>query len=95
MLIDKFYRKMNSKTLMIRKEEIASHISEYLQKNNHAGDTLEGITKWWVMAQQLEVSVSTVKEALSQLEANGFVVEKRGADGRTRYQACVPSKRES
>lgn len=80
---------------MMRKEEVASHICDYLQKNTHAGDTLEGIAKWWVMAQQLEVSVSTVKDALSQLEANGFVVEKRGADGRTRYQACLPAKGES
>ena len=76
-------------------EEIASHISEYLQKHTHAGDTLEGIAKWWVMSQQLEVSVTTVQEALAHLEATGDVVEKRGADGRTRYRACLPSKRES
>jgi DNA-binding transcriptional regulator YhcF (GntR family) len=80
---------------MIRKEEIASHISEYLQKHTHASDTLEGIAKWWVMSQQLDVSVSTVQKALAQLEASGVVIEKRGADGRTRYQACLPSKGKS
>ncbi len=73
---------------MIRKEEIAIHISKYLQEHKHAGDTLEGITKWWVMSQELDVSLSNVQEALAQLQANGVVVENKGADGRTRYQAC-------
>ena len=80
---------------MTRKEEIAGYISRYLQERTHAGDTLEGIAKWWVMSQQLDVSISTVQQALEQLEASGVVVENRGADGRTRYLARAPSNGES
>lgn len=80
---------------MIGEEEIAGYISKYLQENAHAGDTLEGITKWWVMSQQLDISISTVKQALERLEARGVVVGNKGADGRTRYLASVPSKGES
>jgi predicted transcriptional regulator len=83
------------KTLMIRKKEIAVYISKYLQEREHAGDTLEGIAKWWVMSQQLDVSISTVQQALEQLEASGIVIENRGADGRTRYLARPPSSGKS
>ncbi len=80
---------------MIRKEEIADYISKYLQEHRNAGDTLEGIVKWWVMSQQLDLSVSTVQQALEQLEASGIVVKNRGADGRTRYLVRAPSNGET
>jgi hypothetical protein len=63
---------------MIRKAEIAGYISKYLQEREHAGDTPEGIAKWWVMSRQLDVSIWTVQQALEQLEASGIVVEKKG-----------------
>ena len=69
---------MTQKTLVLR-------IVEYLRKHKHAGDTLEGVTRWWMMNQQVNDSLTEVHEALEQLNAQGLVAVRKGPDGRSLY----------
>ena len=61
-------------------EEVAASIFNYLQENPDAGDTLEGITTWWLLRQRLGESLAMVQEAIEQLKAKGLVVEQKRMD---------------
>ena len=64
-------------------------ILEYLQTHQQAGDTLEGIAKWWLTAKRVEDSVFQVKRSLDRLKSTGAVREKQLPDGKLLY---VPSE---
>lgn len=51
----------------VDKEEVARRIMNYLQKHPDAGDTLEGISKWWVKLERVDESVDNVSVALEEL----------------------------
>ena len=74
---------MNQGTLVLR-------ISEYLQKHKQAGDTLEGVARWWMMKQQVTDSLTEVQAALQQLKAQGLVSARKGPDGRILYFINTP-----
>ncbi len=42
-------------------------ILNYLRKNPNAGDTLEGISKWWLNLEIIDVKVDEVSEVLEAL----------------------------
>lgn len=65
----------------------ATQILEYLKAHPHAGDTLEGITRWWMVRQRLNESIAIVKRALEMLKSKGCVLERKTPDGRTLYFA--------
>lgn len=67
--------------------EVARLILSYLQTNNDAGDTLEGIVKWWVLSQQLNEAMTVVQQALDKLKDDGIIVERQGPDRRVIYFA--------
>ena len=69
---------MTQETLVLR-------IFEYLQKHKQAGDTLEGVARWWMMNQQVSNSLTEVQEALEQLKAQGVISVRKSPDGRTLY----------
>ncbi len=71
-------------------EEIARRILDYLRKHPKAGDTLEGIAKWWMLRQRLTESLEVVDQALRRLKAQGLIFERRGADARAVYVARPP-----
>ena len=50
-----------------KKERVKKMILNYLQKNPEAGDSLEGITRWWLQMERLEISVNEVTDALAIL----------------------------
>ena len=56
-----------------RLEEMSEMILSYLRKHPDAGDTLEGITRWWLEAERIDVSVDEVVEALNSLLRNGLL----------------------
>ena len=62
---------------MNKKEEIAKKILDYLRKNPDAGDTLEGITSWWLESERVEHAVDEVTEALNILLKKGAVIKIR------------------
>ncbi|MCP4367940.1 MAG: hypothetical protein GY797_07485 [Deltaproteobacteria bacterium] len=48
-------------------------ILNYLRKNPNAGDTLEGISKWWLNLEKIDVTVDEVSEVLETLTKEGKV----------------------
>jgi hypothetical protein len=61
-------------------------ILAYLCENPDAEDTLEGIVEWWLLAEDIKWRTTEVRQALRTLTANGYVLEKCGAEGRIRYR---------
>ncbi len=65
--------------------DIASEILAYFAERPHAQDTLEGVAGWWLLRQRIESRTAQVKAALDELVKEGYIVERRGGDRRTRY----------
>jgi Fe2+ or Zn2+ uptake regulation protein len=63
-----------------RQEDISKKILDYLLKNPDAGDTLEGISRWWVQSEYIEQSVDEVASVLERLTEEG-VVKKQEVKG--------------
>jgi hypothetical protein len=74
-------------TQMIDDEKTAQDILAYLREHPGAGDTVEGISRWWVLRQRINESVDAVRLALGQLEKEGLVCPRKMADGQTVYFA--------
>jgi Fe2+ or Zn2+ uptake regulation protein len=71
--------------------EISREILDYLREHPRSGDTLEGVSKWWLMQQRVSESVENVFQALKQLGKEGFVHERIMTDGRVVYFANTDS----
>lgn len=67
-------------------EQPALGILAYLAENEDAQDTVEGIVEWWLLEQRIKQQTAAVKRALSDLVANGLVIESRGRDARAHYR---------
>jgi hypothetical protein len=79
------------------KKNLASEILSYLLKNPDAGDTLEGIARFWTSRQRINLMVVDVQDALKGLVDEGIVRERflRAPDGRNtqRYYQLDPSRK--
>jgi hypothetical protein len=58
---------------METKQEIAGKILEYLRRNPDAGDTLEGISRWWLDSERVDHAVDEIAWALKILSENGVL----------------------
>lgn len=56
-----------------RVKKLSHMIREYLQKNPDAGDTLAGITHWWLAGKQMDHSEDEVARALEILLQQGVI----------------------
>ncbi|MDD5319794.1 MAG: hypothetical protein PHD43_04115 [Methylococcales bacterium] len=54
-------------------QQIADQIEYYLKKHPNAADTIEGITKWWLPGQGIEVSSLIVQKALNYLGSKSVI----------------------
>lgn len=54
--------------------------------NPGAKDTLEGITDWWMLQQDLKRNVSHVRETVNELTVKGLLLERLGRDRKKYYQ---------
>ena len=68
-------------------EKLAREIISYLREHPHSGDSVEGISRWWVMRQRIQESIYAVRQVLDHLEGAGLIHERRMADGRSVYFA--------
>jgi Fe2+ or Zn2+ uptake regulation protein len=75
---------------MTQEIDLAGQIMEYLQGHPDAEDTLEGITRWWLMARRVDHSVAEVRKALEKLKAEGRVVQREIGGGPSLYHARRP-----
>lgn len=69
-----------------KKEKISRMILSYLQKNSCAGDTLEGITRWWLGIERIETSVNDVSDALKSLIRKGLIRVYKTKGGTSYYK---------
>jgi Fe2+ or Zn2+ uptake regulation protein len=68
-------------------EKIAREIMSYLREHPHSGDSVEGISLWWVMRQRINESIYAVRQVLEHLQRAGLIYERRLADGSSIYFA--------
>lgn len=73
-------------------EDLTQLILTYLKENAEAGDTLEGIARWWVMRQNISHSVNQVQQALEALKSMGVIEEWKVSDQETIYFARAQSE---
>lgn len=55
------------------KQEVARQILAYLREHPDAGDTIKGISEWWLMEQRIKKGIATVEKAVEILEKKGLV----------------------
>ncbi len=78
---------------MIKEEvRLAEEISNYLRKNPGAGDTLEGITTWWLDLEQGKQSVRKVTAAMEILMDKGLIRKRRIPGGTILYKSNMKRK---
>lgn len=56
-----------------KQEKLSTTILSYLRKNPDAGDTLEGIMRWWLEFERVDQSADEVAEALDSLLEKGLL----------------------
>ena len=66
--------------------QLAREILAYLTDHPDARDTLDGITEWWFLEQEIKRRMAEVKGALTELVAKGLVLEQRGKDTQIHYR---------
>ena len=66
-------------------KQIADEILSYLKNHPNAADTVEGITKWWLLRQRFEVSIILVQRALDYLVSTSAVEIKTNLSGNKVY----------
>ncbi len=72
---------------MDRKDkEISEQIFKYLQKNPDSGDTLEGISKFWLGFERIDQSVDEVRDALESLVKKGLITKLEHHSGKPIYK---------
>ena len=57
--------------------ELSKNILDYLNKKPSAGDTLEGITGWWLESERVDQAVDKVAEVLEALIKKGLIVKSK------------------
>jgi hypothetical protein len=62
-------------------------IRRYLVAHPSACDTVEGVARWWLAAEDAPASYAAVAAALDRLAAVGVVERRILANGRTVYSA--------
>lgn len=76
---------MGSGDCTTEESEIARDVLGYLVDNPDAQDTLEGIVEWWLLERKIESRTTKVRQALSEMVAEGLILERTGTDSRVRY----------
>jgi Fe2+ or Zn2+ uptake regulation protein len=71
---------------MNKRDEISKKILDYLRKNSDAGDTLEGITGWWLESERVDYAVDEVAEVLEVLLENGLLTKSKYENGNVVYK---------
>ncbi len=73
---------------MNTKEDIARIILNYLSKNPDAGDTLEGISRWWLNRDKIDVAVDEIAGVLEALIKEGLIEKQTMPGDSANYKVC-------
>src|SRR5437762_11434308 len=63
----------------------APEILDYLVRHPDAEDTIDGILHWWVLDACVQKLAPKIAETVAQLVEQGFLEQKRFADGNVLY----------
>ena len=66
--------------------EQSKKILDYLNKKPDAGDTLEGITEWWLESERITQEVDRVAAGLETLIRKGLITKVRYKNGNVVYK---------
>jgi DNA-binding PadR family transcriptional regulator len=69
-----------------RQSRIAQAILDYLRKHPEAQDTIAGVAEWWLPAQGFKHQITSVKDALDELVAEGLISKHQGSDAQISYR---------
>ena len=69
-----------------RDQEIIERIMKYLQEKPDAGDTLEGISQFWLEFERIDQTVDEVSNALEDLVRTGTVTKVASKGGMPIYK---------
>lgn len=61
-------------------------ILAYLSEHPDAEDTLEGVAEWWLLKQKVRHKTREVKKSLSEMVAQGLLLEQKGQDNHIYYR---------
>jgi len=78
-----------------QQEKPAQMILAYLRRNPGAGDTLEGIVRWWLGLERIESLAAEVVQVLGDLTKQGMIQAHHLANGATFYTANGAPDREA
>ncbi len=70
------------------KEDVTRMVLDYLRKNLEAGDTLEGISRWWLETERVNRSVDEVSNVLEALNRKGIVTRQDVRGSNPIYKIC-------
>ena len=73
-------------------DAIADRIQAYLAAHPKAADTLDGISRWWLREEGVEIWPDQVLEALRMLQKRGVICAYTAPGGNRIYAQC-PSRR--
>lgn len=73
----------------VGRPQVAREILDYLRKNPEAQDTAVGIAEWWLPDQKIKSRLITIKAALAELVARGFILRHMGQDSQVHYRINV------
>jgi hypothetical protein len=77
----------------IEQKMLAEKIMSYLGKNPNAGDTTDGIAKWWLESGNTPQQVKQVANVLEILTREGLIRKRQLYGGTTLYKIGKPIKR--
>ncbi len=69
-------------------KDIARMILNYLSRNHDAGDTLKGISRWWLNFERIDITVNEVSAVLETLIKEGKVKRQVTSGDSTIYKIC-------
>ncbi len=72
-----------------KQEEISRAIVDYLRKNPDAGDTLEGICRWWLEYEKIDTAMEEVAVVLEKLIKEGNVKRQVTSGDNLIYKSCI------
>jgi hypothetical protein len=71
--------------------EVSLKLLRYLEQNQNAADTVEGIVEWWVPKQALYEEEKVVQRALDDLVKRNLLLTNESSDARKHYRLNTDS----
>jgi hypothetical protein len=77
---------VEEKRPLTRRDKLAYDILAYLSQHPDAQDTVQGITEWWLLEQEIRSRIDEVEQALARLVADRLLIKRTASDRLTHYR---------